>query len=176
MSPEKDEGDRTAVQPFQSPKIHIGHGTGVIEAMPTIVRFWNQLNVTPLNGPKDVHAVALLSDSGGNAQLRQAEIWLDRLGKEYTVKRFGMHTVAPQLQKNPRGIDSIRWDNFRVVCGMSFQYCAASSFAHYRFIRSFGRGCQRFITATHRLCDSAQYFCQSFPPIGGSCPQHHVRH
>lgn len=121
-SPEKDEIDRTVVehvQPFQSPKIYIGHGTSVIEAMPSIVRFWNQLNVTPLNGPKDVHAVALLSDSGGMAQLRQAEIWLDRLGKEYTVKRFGMHIVA-QLQNNPRGVASIRWDNFRVVCGMFF--------------------------------------------------------
>ena len=122
MSPEKDEIDRSAIEhvhPFQSPKVYVGHGTGVIEAMPTIVRFWNQLNVTPLNGPKDVHAVALLSDSGGMEQVRQAEIWLERLGKEYAVKRFGMHIVA-QLQNNPRGVASIRWDNFRVVCGMFF--------------------------------------------------------
>lgn len=49
------------------------------------MRFWTQLNATPLHGAKDVHAVALFSDAGGNAQLLQAEDWLEQVGKEYSV-------------------------------------------------------------------------------------------
>jgi hypothetical protein len=48
------------IRVLQSPKIHLGHGTNVIEALPSITRFWEKLNVTPLNGPKDVHCVALI--------------------------------------------------------------------------------------------------------------------
>jgi hypothetical protein len=72
---------------LQSPKIHLGHGTNVIEALPSITRFWDKLNITPLNGPKDVHGVALISDTGG-IRLDQAEAWLKKLGKIYGVSGF----------------------------------------------------------------------------------------
>jgi hypothetical protein len=75
------------VEPLYPPKIYLGQGTSVIEALPSIARFWDQINVTPLYGTKDASAIALISDDGGTERIHQAEAWLERLGKTYTVSR-----------------------------------------------------------------------------------------
>lgn len=103
------------VEPLYPPKIYLGQGTSVIEALPSIVRFWDQINVTPLHGIKDAHAIALISDEGGTERIQQAEAWLERLGKVYGSRRFGSHTPF-RGQKTSKGVVPIRWENFRTVC------------------------------------------------------------
>ena len=69
-----------------TPKLLVGHGTGVIGALPAILKFWDHINVVPLNGPKDVNAVAFVSDAGEPGLVSQTESWLKQLSKVYGVR------------------------------------------------------------------------------------------
>ncbi|KAG8822784.1 hypothetical protein FRC19_005231 [Serendipita sp. 401] len=116
----EDEPDRSFSTPqhvniLTSPKLTLGYGTNVIDALPTILRFWEQMDIVPLHGPKDVHAVAFVSDTGGVGQITQAEAWLKRLGKLYTARRLGTHTAIGN-SRFPNGVAAVRWDSFRAVC------------------------------------------------------------
>lgn len=74
-----------SVQPLQAPKILLGHGSNAIASLPSVVRYWDKVNVTPLHGTKDIHSIAVVSDAGGINQLALTEEWLHQVGKLYTV-------------------------------------------------------------------------------------------
>ncbi|KIM27290.1 hypothetical protein M408DRAFT_330174, partial [Serendipita vermifera MAFF 305830] len=100
---------------LQPPKVHLGHGNNVVEVLPSITRFWDQLNVTPLNGPKDVLCAVLVSDTGGMRKYEQAELWLKKLGKTYAAKRLGSHEPV-LVEGNPLGVAAVKWDRLRGIC------------------------------------------------------------
>lgn len=104
------------VMRLYTPKLLVGHGTGVIEALPAILRFWDHINMVPLNGPKDVNAVAFVSDAGGPGLVSLTDSWLKQLSKIYGARRLGTH--APMsFSKHPNGVIPIQWDDFRTICG-----------------------------------------------------------
>ncbi|KAG8836237.1 hypothetical protein FRC17_008973 [Serendipita sp. 399] len=115
-----DEPDRTFasshhVNLLRNPKLILGYGTNVIEALPSILRFWEQMDIVPLHGPKDVRVVAFVSDAGGVGQITQAEAWLKHLSRLYTARRLGTHTPVSNSQFS-NGVAAVRWDGFRSVC------------------------------------------------------------
>lgn len=77
-----------SVQPVQVPKVLLGHGSNVVTSLPTILRYWDKVHVTPLNGPKDVQAIAVISDAGGIQQVGLSAEWLNQVGKVYGVSNI----------------------------------------------------------------------------------------
>ena len=75
------------IEAASEPKFYIGNGTSVIQALPSILRFWNKLDVTPLSGTKDLRAIAVVpSDNPStNSRSRTVGAWMQRLTSAYTV-------------------------------------------------------------------------------------------
>ena len=75
------------IEAAPEPKFYIGSGANVIQALPSILRFWNKLDVTPLSGTKDLRAIAVVpSDNpSSNSRSRTVGAWMQRLNSAYTV-------------------------------------------------------------------------------------------
>jgi hypothetical protein len=75
------------IEAASEPKFFIGSGASVIQALPSILRFWNKVDVTPLSGPKDLGAIAVVPSDGpwSNSRSRTVGAWMQRLTSAYTV-------------------------------------------------------------------------------------------
>ena len=75
------------IEAASEPKFYIGNGTSVIQALPSILRFWNKLDMTPLSGTKDLQAIAVVPSDGqsSNSRSRTVGAWMQRLTSAYTV-------------------------------------------------------------------------------------------
>ena len=67
------------------PMISVGKGDSIIQILPTSLRFWEKLGLTPRVGKKDVTAFLFFEDNGPDKQLF-AETWLRRLSTTYSVR------------------------------------------------------------------------------------------
>lgn len=104
------------IEAASEPKFYIGNGASVIQALPSILRFWNKLDVTPLSGAKDLRAIAVVPSDGqsSNSRGRTVGAWMQRLTTAYTVRvppltsyyhltllqarRFGSHSTTDVIQ------------------------------------------------------------------------------
>jgi hypothetical protein len=105
------------IEAASEPKFYIGSGVNVIQALPSILRFWNKLDVTPLSGTKDLCAIAVVptDNPSSNSRSRTVGAWMRRLTSAYTVsfattglllspdnllqaRRFGSHSTTDVIQ------------------------------------------------------------------------------
>ena len=72
---------------LDTPKITIGKAGAIVQALPTVTRFWDKLGLSPRSGTKDVHVFVLYEDSG-RFTFSDMENWLGRLSEIYKVSIF----------------------------------------------------------------------------------------
>jgi hypothetical protein len=82
------------IEAASEPKFYLGSGANVIQALPSILRFWNKLDVTPLSGTKDLRAIAVVPSDGpsSNSRSRTVGAWMQRLTSAYAVS---LPPIAP---------------------------------------------------------------------------------
>lgn len=85
------------IEAASEPKFYLGSGASVIQALPSILRFWNKLDVTPLSGKKDLRAIAVVPGDApsSNSRSRTVGAWMQRLTSAYTVRVRALSPSCP---------------------------------------------------------------------------------
>ncbi|KAF8171817.1 hypothetical protein BJ912DRAFT_994983, partial [Pholiota molesta] len=104
------EKGATQVQALDAPMITIGKGDAIIQVLPTALRFWEKLGLSPKGGRKDLSAFVLFEDEGEGREAL-VETWLWETLRNYGL---GMSTVCAK-----DGLVPMRFDaSFRKSLGM----------------------------------------------------------
>ena len=75
--------------------ISVGKGDSIIQVLPSSLRFWEKLGLTPRAGKKDLTAFLFFEDNSPDKQLL-AETWLRKLSTTYNVRPL-THPSEPML-------------------------------------------------------------------------------
>ncbi|KAJ7672102.1 mediator complex subunit 13 C-terminal-domain-containing protein [Mycena rosella] len=105
-----DPAPSKGVQTLDSPMISIGKADAVIQILPTALRFWEKLGLTPRGGRKDA-TVFILFEDDGEARQQFAEAWLTKIAAVYDSKHLGTLTPGSHTMCTKDGIVSLRFDS-----------------------------------------------------------------
>ncbi|KAJ7188980.1 hypothetical protein C8R46DRAFT_877203 [Mycena filopes] len=99
-----------SVQTLDPPMISIGKADAVIQVLPTALRFWEKLGLSPRGGRKDATVFVLFEDDG-DVRLQLVEAWLTKVITIYESKHFGTLTPGSHHLCARDGIFSLRFDS-----------------------------------------------------------------
>ncbi|KAJ6488252.1 mediator complex subunit 13 C-terminal-domain-containing protein [Mycena vitilis] len=99
-----------SVQTLEAPMISIGKADAVIQVLPTALRFWEKLGLSPRGGKKDATVFVLFEDDG-DARQQLVEAWLAKITTIYNSKHFGTLTPGTHNLCSRDGIFSLRFDS-----------------------------------------------------------------
>ncbi|KAJ7750136.1 mediator complex subunit 13 C-terminal-domain-containing protein [Mycena maculata] len=105
-----DSAPSKGVQTLDPPLISIGKADAVIQVLPTALRFWEKLGLTPRGGRKNATVFVLFEDDG-DARQQLAEAWLAKLVAVYDSKHLGTLTPGSHTMCPKDGIFSLRFDS-----------------------------------------------------------------
>jgi hypothetical protein len=71
-------------QRLEPPMFSVGKSSCVVQVLPSALRFWGKLGLTPHSGKRNVVAFVFLEE-GGLEKQRQAEVWLNKMSAGYSV-------------------------------------------------------------------------------------------
>jgi mediator of RNA polymerase II transcription subunit 13 len=80
---------------LESPMISIGKADAVIQILPTALRFWEKLGLSPRGGRKDATVFVLFEDDG-DARQQVVEAWLAKISTIYDVSG---HKCTPRFSR-----------------------------------------------------------------------------
>ncbi|KAJ6497407.1 mediator complex subunit 13 C-terminal-domain-containing protein [Mycena sanguinolenta] len=103
------KSDAKTVHILESPMISIGKADAVIQILPTALRFWEKLGLSPRGGPKNASVFVLFDDDGDGRQL--AETWLAKIMAIYESKHLGTLTPGIHTLCSKDGIFPLRFDS-----------------------------------------------------------------
>ncbi|KAJ7072913.1 mediator complex subunit 13 C-terminal-domain-containing protein [Mycena amicta] len=99
-----------SVQTLDSPYIAIGKAEAVVQVVPSSLRFWDKLGLTPKGGRKDATVFVLCEDNGEiHGQL--AEAWLSKVAGLYKSRNLGTLTPGKHDMCPRDGVFSMRFDS-----------------------------------------------------------------
>ncbi|KAJ7496590.1 mediator complex subunit 13 C-terminal-domain-containing protein [Mycena latifolia] len=105
-----DPAPSKGVQTLESPMISIGKADAVIQILPTALRFWEKLGLTPRGGRKNATVFVLFEDDG-DARQQLAEAWLAKMSAVYDSKHLGTLTPGNHAMCSRDGIFPLRFDS-----------------------------------------------------------------
>ena len=70
------------MQELDEPFLAVGKSDAIIQVLPSALRFWDKLGLTPRAGKKDLNAFVLYDDEDKEQQLAS---WLDKVSVAYEV-------------------------------------------------------------------------------------------
>ena len=82
----KDVHMRTRTMSLDDPLLALGRGDSVIQVLPSALRFWEKIGLSPLSGKKDVVCYALYEPNESDANIEAfVAPWLERISQVYIV-------------------------------------------------------------------------------------------
>ncbi|KAJ7125409.1 mediator complex subunit 13 C-terminal-domain-containing protein [Mycena epipterygia] len=105
-----DPAPSKGVQILDAPLISIGKADAVIQILPTALRFWEKLGLTPRGGRKNATVFVLFEDDG-DARQQLAEAWLAKIAAIYDSKHLGTLTPGSHNLCSRDGLFSLRFDS-----------------------------------------------------------------
>ncbi|KAG1739948.1 mediator complex subunit 13 C-terminal-domain-containing protein [Suillus paluster] len=112
-------------QRLDPPMFSVGKSGCVVQVLPSALRFWEKLGLTPHGGKRDVVAFVFLEE-GGLEKQRQAEIWLNKMSAGYSAKQLGSFTAGISTMCSADGVMPLRLENLRKSI-RSFLQCLESN-------------------------------------------------
>ncbi|KAG0698274.1 mediator complex subunit 13 C-terminal-domain-containing protein, partial [Suillus ampliporus] len=113
------------LQRLDPPMFSAGKSGCVVQVLPSALRFWEKLGLTPHGGKRDVVAFVFLEE-GGLEKQRQAEIWLNKMSAGYSAKQLGSFTAGISTMCSADGVMPLRLENLRKSI-RSFLQCLESN-------------------------------------------------
>ncbi|KAI6004286.1 hypothetical protein EDD15DRAFT_2385299 [Pisolithus albus] len=104
--------ERNFFQRLEPPMLSTGKGDHVMQLLPSSIRFWGKLGLTPLGGPKDVTSFLVIEDNGP-LQPQTAATWLRRMSSVYSGHHLGSHNLGIHALCISDGILAWRLDTLR---------------------------------------------------------------
>ncbi|KAF9242952.1 mediator complex subunit 13 C-terminal-domain-containing protein [Melanogaster broomeanus] len=108
----KATSERTLLQRLDAPMLSVGKGDCIVQVLPSSLRFWEKLGLTPRAGKKDLTAFLVFEDNGLSKQ-QSAENWLKKLSATYNARQLGTHTLGSHSVCSVDGILALRLDSLR---------------------------------------------------------------
>lgn len=90
------------LQRLDPPMFSVGKSGCVVQVLPSALRFWEKLGLTPHGGKRDVVAF-LFFEEGGSEKEHQAELWLKKMSAGYSVSLLTISFCRFQEIKSPFG-------------------------------------------------------------------------
>ncbi|KAG1846505.1 mediator complex subunit 13 C-terminal-domain-containing protein [Suillus tomentosus] len=118
-------GEKVHLQRLDPPMFSVGKSGCVVQVLPSALRFWEKLGLTPHGGKRDVVAFVFLEE-GGLEKQHQAEAWLNKMSAEYSAKQLGSFTPGSSTMCSADGVMPLRLENLRKSI-RSFLQCLESS-------------------------------------------------
>ncbi|KAH7888131.1 mediator complex subunit 13 C-terminal-domain-containing protein [Phlebopus sp. FC_14] len=100
------------LQRLEAPMLSVGKGGCIVQVLPSSLRFWEKLGLTPWGGKKDITAFLFFEDSG-LAKQQSAENWLKRVSATYSARQLGSHIAGSHMICSADGILGLRLDSLR---------------------------------------------------------------
>ncbi|KAI6128343.1 mediator complex subunit 13 C-terminal-domain-containing protein [Pisolithus croceorrhizus] len=104
--------ERNFFQRLEPPMLSTGKGDHVMQLLPSSIRFWGKLGLTPLGGTKDVTSFLIIEDNGP-LQPQTAATWLRRMSSVYSGHHLGSHNLGIHALCISDGILAWRLDTLR---------------------------------------------------------------
>lgn len=104
--------ERSLLQRLEPPMLSMGKGDHVVQLLPSSLRFWGKLGLTPLGGNKDVTSFLVIEDNGP-LQPQTAATWLRRMSSVYSGHHLGSHNLGTHALCISDGILAWRLDTLR---------------------------------------------------------------
>lgn len=112
-------GLSTSMQELDEPLLAVGKSNTIIQVLPSALRFWDKLGLTPRAGKKDLNAFVLYD--GGEEKEQQLASWLDRVSAAYDVSRHVSILFRKELTADrPRDSGDILLDMLQAAFGMAW--------------------------------------------------------
>ncbi|KAG1724768.1 hypothetical protein EDB19DRAFT_2043401 [Suillus lakei] len=118
-------GENVHFQRLDPPMFSVGKSGCVMQVLPSALRFWEKLGLTPHGGKRDVVAFVFLEE-GGLEKQHQAEVWLNKMSAGYSAKQLGSFTPGSSTMCSLDGVMPLRLENLRKSI-RSFLQCLESS-------------------------------------------------
>ncbi|KAG2147926.1 mediator complex subunit 13 C-terminal-domain-containing protein [Suillus clintonianus] len=118
-------GENVHLQRLDPPMFSVGKSGCVVQVLPSALRFWEKLGLTPHGGKRDVVAFVFLED-GGLEKQHQAEVWLNKMSVGYSAKQLGSFIPGSSTMCSADGVLPLRLENLRKSI-RSFLQCLESS-------------------------------------------------
>ncbi|KAJ7647889.1 mediator complex subunit 13 C-terminal-domain-containing protein [Roridomyces roridus] len=106
-----DSSSSSAIQTFEPPMISVGKADAVVQILPTALRFWEKLGLTPRGGRKNATVFVLFDDDGGGVRQPLAENWLAKIAAVYGSKHLGTLTPGSHGMCVKDGVFPLRFDS-----------------------------------------------------------------
>ncbi|KAI0051453.1 hypothetical protein FA95DRAFT_278801 [Auriscalpium vulgare] len=120
-----------SLEQLESPMLTVGKTDAIIQVLPTALRFWEKLGLTPRAGKKDVVAFVLFEEQDDERQ-NEAEKWLQYISHAYTSNNLGSHLAGRSSACSRDGLVPLRFDSFRKTLA-AFVTSLPSTLANYVF-------------------------------------------
>ncbi|THH32165.1 hypothetical protein EUX98_g2030 [Antrodiella citrinella] len=104
--------DGSALRAVDCPLLTIGKAGEIMNILPTALRFWEKLGLSPRNGPKDITAFIVFDQTHLQEEREVGEL-LGRLSAVYTTKRYGKHDAGRAPGCTQDGIFPTRFESIR---------------------------------------------------------------
>ncbi|KAG1767693.1 mediator complex subunit 13 C-terminal-domain-containing protein [Suillus placidus] len=118
-------GGNLHLQRLDPPMFSVGKSGCVVQVLPSALRFWEKLGLTPHGGKRDVVAFVFLEE-GGLEKQHQAEVWLNKMSAGYSARQLGTFTPGSSTMCSAAGVMPLRLENLRKFI-RSFLQCLESS-------------------------------------------------
>ncbi|OJA18387.1 hypothetical protein AZE42_00715 [Rhizopogon vesiculosus] len=100
------------LQRLDAPMYSVGKSGCVVQVLPSALRFWEKLGLTPRGGKRDVVAFVFLEE-GDLEKQHQAGVWLNKMSAGYSAKQLGSFTAGSSTMCSTDGVMPLRLENFR---------------------------------------------------------------
>ncbi|KAL4075601.1 mediator complex subunit 13 C-terminal-domain-containing protein [Scleroderma citrinum] len=104
--------EQSFIQRLEPPMFSVGKGESIVQLLPSSLRFWRKLGLTPCGGKKDVTAYLLFEDNGPLKQ-HPAKSWLQKMSSVYSAHHLGSHSLGTHSMCASDGILASRFDSLR---------------------------------------------------------------
>ncbi|KAH9978217.1 hypothetical protein BGW80DRAFT_800006 [Lactifluus volemus] len=105
-------GERPVLEQLEPPFLSVAKSDALIQVLPTALRFWDKLGLSPRAGKKDVCAFVFFEELD-EASVTAVDKWLQWVSSTYTRHNFGEHERGKSSVCVKDGLIPVKFETFR---------------------------------------------------------------
>jgi mediator of RNA polymerase II transcription subunit 13 len=106
------EGGKPELEQLESPFLSVAKSDALIHVLPTALRFWDKLGLSPRAGKKNVCAFVFFEELD-EARVDTVEKWLQWVSSTYKRHNFGEHELGKSSSCVRDGLIPVKFETFR---------------------------------------------------------------
>ncbi|KAH8999531.1 mediator complex subunit 13 C-terminal-domain-containing protein [Lactarius akahatsu] len=107
-----EEDGKPELEQLESPFLSVAKSDALIQVLPTALRFWDKLGLTPRAGKKNVCAFVFFEELD-EARVDAVERWVQWVSSTYTRHNFGEHELGKSSSCVRDGLIPVKFETFR---------------------------------------------------------------